>query len=752
MPLPSAPSGESESPSPEQSLPEIEPEAQRPDPQEPFSAAGRPADFVSRLVAHWALYDAVLFAVYAGLCILSAAALFYRSLHAQTGGEWSAPLDDVFIHFDYARATARGFPFEWSEGNGFSSGNTSILYPFVLAPGYWIGFRGLELMLWAAWIACLSVFAFFLASKALFEPLGRWAKYLMPPVVLSVGALNWSLWSGMENALHLGVWGLCLGAALSLIGHLPQGPSAEPKPIAGRALLLGFSGVLLYFTRPESAVCIAAFAIFTALSARRALGLRAAAITLVCASLPGVLALVLHSTANRVFTGEWSSAGAITKLALNHPYMSADQKWQEYLSHLKYVVLRLCQHHFSDIFPVGYLVPLTALIGLSDKRIRAYVITVYIQVIAWLATVSLNGQVRWQNERYTMSAVAWLLMLSALGLAALVNRPGNTLQTRGFWLARIASAIAIMTGFYVCHQDNIRDQVWFFGRACRNIRDQHVIAGRMLAAHKPRRILVGDAGALIYIADRPGLDLIGLGGYHDFPFARANVHGLGASIELIERLPDSERPDYMALYPGWWGEFVGLFGRRVAQVPVIGNVICGGAEKVIYRADFSALDQAGRPRSLADGERIIDELDIADLVSERAHNYVFPRPGMGFVVFRVLPDPEDPNSDLFDAGRIVPAGRSETATLQAPSGPGRLIVRAIAGESGTLEIRADGQPLGRLHAGKQRGWSETSIELPPGLRSPFSLELYRADGDFTAYHLWVTEGRAGHAHNGRLPE
>ena len=60
----------------------------------------------------------------------------------QTGGEWSAPLDDVFIHFDYARAAAEGHPFEWFAGNGYSSGNTSLLYPFVLAVGYLAGFHG----------------------------------------------------------------------------------------------------------------------------------------------------------------------------------------------------------------------------------------------------------------------------------------------------------------------------------------------------------------------------------------------------------------------------------------------------------------------------------------------------------------------------------------------------------------------------------------------------------------------------------
>jgi hypothetical protein len=61
--------------------------------------------------------------------------LFYAYMRVQTGGDWSAPLDDVFIHFDYARATARGYPFQWSEGNGFSSGNTSLSYPFALPSG-----------------------------------------------------------------------------------------------------------------------------------------------------------------------------------------------------------------------------------------------------------------------------------------------------------------------------------------------------------------------------------------------------------------------------------------------------------------------------------------------------------------------------------------------------------------------------------------------------------------------------------------
>src|SRR5688572_2131860 len=49
---------------------------------------------------------------------------FQDGTASRTLGPWSAPLDDVFIHFDFARSTARGRPFEWSQGNGYSSGGT----------------------------------------------------------------------------------------------------------------------------------------------------------------------------------------------------------------------------------------------------------------------------------------------------------------------------------------------------------------------------------------------------------------------------------------------------------------------------------------------------------------------------------------------------------------------------------------------------------------------------------------------------
>ncbi|WP_437590696.1 hypothetical protein [Sorangium sp. So ce1000] len=784
----SPPGGATPLPEPSSASPDVTDGAEGTETTAPRSAgATTPPGWLDRLVAAWPRIDPILFAAYAGACVLYAAVAFYGAMHQQTGGMWSAPLDDVFIHFDYARATARGYPFEWSEGNGFSSGNTSLSYPFVLALGYLVGFRGVLLMQWAAIVACTSTLVFLLVGARLLEPVGRWAKYLLPPVALSIGALDWSLFSGMENAFHLGVWALATVAALSVAraADAPREPGARaleraratpPKRLAHLGWAAGLAGALLYATRPESVVCVAALSVYAAIAVGRAHGARAAIATLLRMSVPGAIACLAQAVANRVFTGEWAASGAIAKLALNNPYMTSAEKWDTYEFLATYVVARNTNYHFSDALPWGWIVPALALVPLASRRTRGVAALLWVQVAGWLALVALNGQVRWQNERYTMPAVAWLLVLAAMGLALLVARAawaaadgderrqkrpesaptglrarlgalgGVAAAARGdaaahvLWSARVALALALAGLFWIHQLPRMRDQIWFFGRASRNIRDQHIVAGKLLAQLDVRRVLVGDAGALLYASDRPGLDLIGLGGYHDLPFARAGVHGLGASLELIERIPADDRPDTLAIYPGWWGDLPAIFGKQIAAIPVVGNVICGGAEKVIYQADWSPLAFGEPPVSMGADERIVDELDVADLVSERDHGYAFPRPQAGFVSFSVLPDPRGSGRDRFDAGRVIPDGKSEAARLRAPrEGQGRLVVRTAAPRAATIRATADGREIGLLALHRSDGWTEASIDLPEGLPETFTLALTPVDGEWVDHHVWILE-------------
>ena len=228
-------------------------------------------------------FEPALFTLVCALATLHVAGRFYASVKLQTLysdywanpelwrhgqgtlGSWSAPLDDVFIHFDFARSTAEGRPFEWVNGNGYSSGSTSLLYPFVLAAGYALGFHELELMQWAGMVACVSVFALLLALRRAFDGLPWWAPYLLPFALLGVGALSWALFSGMEVAFFMALWG---GAFVTWKGLMDAPATSATGSLLGRCAALGLWGGLLAATRPEAAVTVALLALSAAWSLR----------------------------------------------------------------------------------------------------------------------------------------------------------------------------------------------------------------------------------------------------------------------------------------------------------------------------------------------------------------------------------------------------------------------------------------------------------------------------------------------------
>ena len=92
---------------------------------------------MSRASVEQRLWLATAIAVVAGAC-----GAFWVPALARTHGHVPVPLDDVYIHFGFARSAALGHPFAWIPENGYSSGGTSLTYPLALAPGWLLGFRG----------------------------------------------------------------------------------------------------------------------------------------------------------------------------------------------------------------------------------------------------------------------------------------------------------------------------------------------------------------------------------------------------------------------------------------------------------------------------------------------------------------------------------------------------------------------------------------------------------------------------------
>lgn len=625
----------------------------------------------------------------------------------ESGRGWfPAPLDDVYIHFDFARSLGQGHPFEWIAGQGYSSGETSPLYAGVLAAGWTVGFRGRALGIWAALVAIASVASLMRSLGRLMQPCPSpvaWAGALLP---LSIGIADWSLFSGMENALF------CAAIGRSLEALAPFGRHTGTRE--RRQWRIGLWGAALVLLRPEAVVLVAVFAI----TAARANGRRSGLTALCRAGGPGALATGAILGLNWFATGDAKSAGAQLKLLSSNPYLSEVDRSRVFVENLVTLWIKLIRSELSFAPALAIALPLFALVGFLAPRTRSIAGAAAFSSIGWTLLVSWNGNSPHHNFRYYVPALVLLAIAAALGLSAIAR----TWPRRALVAAPLLLAIGV---------PKIPGQVRHFRGATANIRDQHIEVGERIARlPEDARVLLGDAGAIPYVSNRSAIDALGLGGYRRMPFAHAAVFGEPATIELIERLAPSERPTHLVLYPNWFPGLTSRFGVELDRVTIQNNVICGGTAKVIYRADWSVLETARD-----ENPNMIDELDVGDVVDEEAHRYIPPTPHGGWAVLDVLAD--GLVEKRFDGGRVIPSGAAESFVVRRGSSrPVLLRLRTDAGAKGIrVRTKYDDKAV-ELEAPRAGRWREGFVVLPR-LEAGATLTLAADGAEYRSFHVWL---------------
>lgn len=673
-----------------------------------------------------------LWNAFAVLTVLGAAAAFYGPALWKTPGVWPAPLDDVYIHFGFARSAALGHPFEWIPGNGYSSGGTSLTYPLLLAPGYWLGFRGANLGVFAAALACAALVDLCRSMRALVDRAPRFIAWAACPLVLAVPLLDWSYFSGMETALAAALIGRSL-LAIRRVELAPPNARAAAQTRAGVLL------ALLVATRPETVALAAPLAV----AAAHAAGSLGTIPSLARSSSPTAIFLAAQALVNRALTSEWSAAGAVRKLITSNPYTTPIEDAVEVLKNI--IALRsMALESALGRHPLALVVPILGLVAAIDRRSRRLAIPLLLGAAGALLLASLNSTARYQNLRYAAPSIVMLLAAALLGAASIARARA---RRRG-GVARSIAALALAAAT-IAPARFFPAQIDHFARASANIAGQQVeVAARIAAmSPRPRAVLVGDAGAIPYLSGVRAIDGLGLGGYRGLPFARASVHGVPSVIELIERLDERERPDVFALYPSWWRGLADVFGRRITGVRINDNVICAADEKVIYEADWSPLAKPGEARAGA-----VDTIDVADLIDEREHAYEASFPRGGWVIGDVLMN--ERGERRFDAGRITPEGRSESFVIrpregELSPGPATLVMRTDKG--GEIKLRVTIERGGRDASttpvvAPPRGaepsvvaadrWYEITIPIAD-IRSGDRVRVFAERGGFRAFHWWL---------------
>jgi hypothetical protein len=636
--------------------------------------------------------------------ITVAAAFWVPARHASRGW-FPSPLDDVYIHFDFARALATGHPFEWIPGQGYSSGETAPLYAVILAFGHLVGFHGRWLGVWAAIVAVLCVASLVRSTARLVGPLPWYSTALLAVVPLSFGVVDWALFSGMEVA----PFAACLGAALLALDRA-RAPLGDRSITRQRAQwLLGAWGVPLVLLRPEAVVLVFVFAVVAA----RGAGARSGFAALFRVGVPGAVATLLVALANRLGQGDPRSAGVQLKLLSSNPYLSEVDRARVFVENLVTFYVKVLRGELAFVPAAALVVPLLGLVALASPRKRPLAAACLLGAFGWVLLVSWNGNAPHHNFRYYAPAILLLAIAAALGLSILRGR-----RTR--FAGAIAGAAVIASA-----ATTLPRQVEHFALATGNIRDQHIeLAERIASLPADARILVGDAGAIPFVSRRAAVDALGLGGYRGLPFAHAAVHGEPATIELLERLAPADRPTHLALYPNWFRHTTTRFGIEIDRVTLGRNVICGGPTKALYRADWSSLDDGARS-----GE-VFDELDVADVISEEQHAYVSPAPNGGWTTLDVL-------GGRFDGGRIIPAGGAESFVVRgAPPGRARVVLRTDA-RPGKALVRSPREETEVVFDAPRAGSWTRGVAVLAALAPGERIEIVAVGVELRDYHVWI---------------
>lgn len=661
------------------------------------------------------------------------AALFWAPAARHTRGFFPTPLDDVYIHFDFARSLARGHGMQWVEGNGYSSGETSPLYAVLLALGWLVGFRDRWLGVWAAIVAVVAVSSFVQSLASLIgakaPPRARWLNYGFAFLPLSVGLLDWSLFSGMEVAAFAAALGRTL-VALARACSLPHASSREGYTRQQAQWILGAWGLALVWLRPEAIALSATFAVVAACAAAERSALAAFARSVSGAA----CATAVTMGANALFTGETQSAGAVVKLLTSMPYLSDVDRVRAYVENIvafgmQAIVPELAWCTFlaitlSSLIVVSVVFPAHRSIGAACCA----------GAVAWVLLVSLNNNCRFHHFRYQAPAVLLVMTSASLGAASLSRAVGpfvaQTLLAPVVFLC--AGHLGSRVGANAAH----------FRRASANIASQHIeTAARLTRIVKPHEsILLGDAGVIAYLTHRKAIDAVGLGGYHAMPFARAHVSGEASTLELLERLPSSERPQYFAMYPHWFPTMTTSFGREIDRVTITDNVICGAPTKVIYEANWNALEPW--PERSRPNPDWVDTIDIADVISEREHAYRSAWPNGGQSVVGILKT--EKKESRFDGGRTVDRGGRESFRIRRSASKPRvrIVVRTdkpvnglrVYYPRGSTELKSASSAPGQT--GQAGQWVELSAEIEtPGAGETLTLEATQEP--FRNYHIWI---------------
>ena len=500
-----------------------------------------------------------------GCLALAAFALYaYRF----TDGQGGVPLDDAWIHFQFARNLARGAGLSFNPGQP-TSGSTAPLWSVGLAGVYRLGggfpIAG-QLLSGICFLA--SIVVTYLLTKRLTGK--RWAGWLAGAVVATNGRLVWAGLSALET---------CLFAALSLaaIGaHLSDQVAHRYR--LRTAVLFGLAAL----SRPEGYLLFALAMADAVLQSPRPQGQRpeqgvrnaynALRITYyVLRVLPAVLVFAAIVSPYLVFS--LRTGGHL----LPNTY------------HAKAVVDFVPDRDFLSI-AARYLIldnPLLLpfyVLGIGALLRRAPLLSLW--SVGLPVVYAFLHAVLYQHGRYLIPLIPCNAVISIVGLLE-----ARRLALRRGWgwrgLLTPGRGGAVLIGLLVVAGTGWRLPAMMSAYAWNvdNINRMHVSLGEWARIHTPpdTALALNDIGAIAYFSERTVVDLAGLVTPEVVPL----LNGPDRDERLVE-LMAARDVGYVIIFPEWFPDLAARSDvlEPVHQVTLERRTVTGGETMVVYKAHW----------------------------------------------------------------------------------------------------------------------------------------------------------------------
>jgi hypothetical protein len=655
----------------------------------------------------------------------------------------SAPLDDTFIHLQYARQIGQGKWLSYNDGDRPSSGASSLLYVVVLGGAHFVGFSGHKLLafaiiLGAGLLGVCSLLGYRLALRLSGQRrAGLWSGAL----IATNGAFVWGATSGMEVAL---VSVLILATLVAF----------ERELSSRRFVLTPLVCALCALSRPEGlifGVIITAAVVFELLREELTKSprqfLRGTTIAMVLYALLPIGVGVGQYIFYKIATGSTVQNGVVAKSLLYEPVFYPTEFVDAVFQNLTKLMVMV----LTGLEPGNYLFPGTILffvlgiwhLAFKGSPHRSFAVASATALLLAMSSTAMLGLPGvpwgWHHYRYLLPFFPPLLVLAVVGFYSL-----STLQAKS-WLPEALGAFAL-----VCSVVSLPVWAATTGGNSLQINEQQISIAYWIRENVPpdARVGINDAGAIRYYGAHPTVDLIGL---TTNGLALPTRNGVGSLYEALEKMPQEKRPDYFAIYPTWFPGFEssGVLDQEIARFslssrPEVAGIV-GGSEVVLSRADWS-LAQSGN--TFRGQGSLKDSLDVADLASEKEHDYHLEMPLIGLEPANLLRRERSPEGEMIvDGGRSVQGAEQFTIRGLSPNHPVEVWMRTTSAPF-ALQVQADGQEVGQWifqPSARSSGWQQATFRIPAqavrsrSLRVRLSSPKQAPLETHTAYHYWFVQ-------------